>query len=315
MKRFRNIALLADNDSGMKKVLARAAKLAKSNGAKLKLIDVQPDFTREPHNIYSSKYLADIQSASTEQKLERLRKLWLSGGDSSVTAEFKVLAGTPFLEVIKEIIREKHDLLMKSAEERSRFKSILFGTTDMHLMRKCPCPLWVMKPTRKRKYQRVMAAVDPYSALGQNEDLNLKIMDLATSLTSEDNSELHIIHIWKLYGELILQGWRMKLPEHKIEQLLKNAEDQHKKLLNDLLSKYELNKIKHKIHILRGNAYELIPEAAHKNKIDLIVMGSLARSGVSGMFIGNTAEQVINQINCSVLTVKPEDFKTPVQID
>jgi nucleotide-binding universal stress UspA family protein len=46
--------------------------------------------------------------------------------------------------------------------------------------------------------------------------------------------------------------------------------------------------------------------------IDLLVMGTVCRTGISGFLIGNTAEEVLNQIDCSVLTVKPEGFVTPV---
>jgi len=57
----------------------------------------------------------------------------------------------------------------------------------------------------------------------------------------------------------------------------------------------------------------IIIDFAEKNKTDLIVMGTVGGSGLSGMLIGNTAEKVIAPINCSILTVKPENFQTPVQ--
>jgi nucleotide-binding universal stress UspA family protein len=47
--------------------------------------------------------------------------------------------------------------------------------------------------------------------------------------------------------------------------------------------------------------------------VELLVMGTVCRTGVAGFLIGNTAEGVLDQINCSVLTLKPEGFKTPVR--
>jgi nucleotide-binding universal stress UspA family protein len=41
-------------------------------------------------------------------------------------------------------------------------------------------------------------------------------------------------------------------------------------------------------------------------------MGTVAHSGVGGLFIGNTAEAILEPIECSVLAVKPEGFETPV---
>jgi nucleotide-binding universal stress UspA family protein len=50
-----------------------------------------------------------------------------------------------------------------------------------------------------------------------------------------------------------------------------------------------------------------------QKKVDLVVMGTVSRVGISGLLIGNTAERVLSSINASVLTVKPDGFKTPVK--
>ncbi len=59
----------------------------------------------------------------------------------------------------------------------------------------------------------------------------------------------------------------------------------------------------------------MIPELAYKEKVDLIIMGTVCRTGIAGFFIGNTAEKVLQQVHCSVLTVKPDGFATPVILD
>jgi nucleotide-binding universal stress UspA family protein len=59
----------------------------------------------------------------------------------------------------------------------------------------------------------------------------------------------------------------------------------------------------------------VIPDFAMEEQIDLIVMGTVGRSGISGLFIGNTAEKVLQKVDCSVLAVKPEGFVSPVKLD
>ena len=59
----------------------------------------------------------------------------------------------------------------------------------------------------------------------------------------------------------------------------------------------------------------MIVDYADKNGIDLIVMGTIGRSGLSGLLIGSTAEKVIDQVNCSVLTIKPDNFKSPITLN
>jgi universal stress protein E len=56
----------------------------------------------------------------------------------------------------------------------------------------------------------------------------------------------------------------------------------------------------------------VIPERAERKRADLIVMGTLSRSGVRGFLMGNTAEKILQKVDCSVLAVKPDGFVTPV---
>jgi universal stress protein E len=69
------------------------------------------------------------------------------------------------------------------------------------------------------------------------------------------------------------------------------------------------------VHLLEGEAGILIPKLAEEQQIDLIVMGTVARTGIEGYFIGNTAETVLNHASCSVLSVKPDGFVSPVKAD
>ena len=58
----------------------------------------------------------------------------------------------------------------------------------------------------------------------------------------------------------------------------------------------------------------MIPELAAEKEVELIVMGTVSRTGVAGFLIGNTAEKILGQVDCSVLTVKPDGFITPVRL-
>jgi nucleotide-binding universal stress UspA family protein len=44
-------------------------------------------------------------------------------------------------------------------------------------------------------------------------------------------------------------------------------------------------------------------------------MGTVARIGIPGLLIGNTAETILDQLDCSVLAVKPPGFVSPVALD
>jgi nucleotide-binding universal stress UspA family protein len=69
------------------------------------------------------------------------------------------------------------------------------------------------------------------------------------------------------------------------------------------------------VYLLKGEAERLIPELAKAREVELIVMGTVCRTGLAGFLIGNTAEKVLRQVDCSVLTIKPDGFITPVKLD
>ena len=66
--------------------------------------------------------------------------------------------------------------------------------------------------------------------------------------------------------------------------------------------------------LVHGEARERIPELARELRADLLVMGTVCRTGVPGFFIGNKAENVLPHVDCSVLAVKPKGFVTPVKV-
>ena len=66
---------------------------------------------------------------------------------------------------------------------------------------------------------------------------------------------------------------------------------------------------------MKGWARQEIPAVAKRIDADLVVMGTVGRTGVPGFIMGNTAETILNQINCSVLAIKPPGFSTPVTLE
>ena len=115
------------------------------------------------------------------------RGKWAEGLD----IKSRLLRGAPFLEIIKELVRGGHDLVIKPAEGRGGVSSLLFGSTDLHLLRKCPCPVWIIKPTKRKKHARILAAVDPDPGEKANAEFNTLILDLATSLAQREQRAAH----------------------------------------------------------------------------------------------------------------------------
>lgn len=308
MKRFKNILYFADGSSEVLPALHRAVKLAETNHARLTIIDVlEPVET--PSEI-ATRFGVNLRDILRERRLETLQGLAapFTTEDSLIYTE--VLFGTAFIEVIRAVRRGRYDLVIKAARPPADFSEHLFGSTDMHLLRKCPCPVWIDHPAAASPYANVLAAVDPLAPPGEGCDT--LVMDLASSLASREAAQLTVVHAWRLEGESMLRHGRLRLPKPELEELLQATESRHRDGLAALLRPYQMNPDDPGVHLSKGEPASVIRRLAEELPADLIVMGTVGRVGVPGFFIGNTAEEVLQTTKASVLAVKPADFVSPV---
>lgn len=314
MKRFKNILLVLEGNSSDRTSIRRAAWLARNNKARLTAAMVVPGFPIAMTAVSEVIAPGELERLVREDALRSIREATKSvRRQKDVKLELKVLYGKPFVEIILEVLRNKHDLVIHTAEEEGSLNERLFGTTTMHLMRKCPCPVWVVKPSRRRTYARVLAAIAPSVGDESAAALNRKVLELATSLATLQGGRLHVAHAWTLYGESILRG-SARLPRQELNRLLREEQQRAKTMLEELLKPFALDKRTTEVHLSKGHPEEIIPQVVRKERIDIVVMGTLSRAGVAGILIGNTAEKTLWQVDCSVLAVKPEGFVTPIQL-
>lgn len=311
MQPFKNILVFTDGDARSRVALDRAAALADENGAHLTALSILESLPCELQRLIAAVHPADLCDVAIKERWQKLDRLAARTWNGNAGFTTKVLGGSPFIEVIREVLRQEHDLPMMVAEGQGGLKDILFGSTSTHLMRKCPCPVWVMKPGRLRRYASVLAAVNPALSDADHNSLNVKIMQLATSLARSEGSQLHVVHTWTPIARwLRIAGSR--ITDSQLAKIDRSNESEHVNLFDELLSKVRLDDLKLQRHLLKGDASDLIPRLASRENIDVIVMGTVCRAGVPGLFIGNTAERVLGRVRCSMLTVKPQGFASPV---
>ncbi len=318
MQRFKNILLFCDFESKQNQAVSRAVSLASQNQAKLTVMSVVKEV---PSNmgmaitVISPDELFRMVIEGSQEKVDALVEDIRKQG---VDVASVVLTGTPFIEIIRQVLRGKHDLVIMAAEGKGGIKQRLFGSTSMHLMRKCPCPVWVVKPAKRTKYKKIMAAVDVTNDFPDDNNrgsLNPLIMELASSLARMDDSELHVVQVWSVYGEGYMQV-RGNMSDESLQELRRKNKHEYATRLDRLLSSVDMKGIISHRHMPRDmDIPKAIIKLEKKKAIDLLVMGTVCRTGLSGFIIGNTAEKVLSEVNCSVLTVKPEGFVTPVTLE
>jgi nucleotide-binding universal stress UspA family protein len=317
MKRFKNILCVVNTLEACAPVVERAVTLAGNNHADLTVIEVVPPLragTRMPKEGPSAADLQAALVAGRERGLETL----LAPYRQRLDVRSSVRTGTLFLEVVREVLRKGHDLVIKAPEDPSWLER-LFGSDDMHLLRKCPCPVWLTKAQAPQPYRRVLAALDvdvnrPDKERAAQHAMNRQILEIAGSLALTESAELHVAHAWEAIGESIMRGALLNTPEETIAAYIEGERRQCEAGLDALVREASgaADFPRPRIHLPRGSAREQIPALARRLKADLVVMGTVVRTGIPGLIIGNTAEMILDQLACSVLAVKPPGFVTPV---
>jgi len=204
MKGLKHILCVIEAGAACQCALERAVALAENNQASLTVVAVAGRIAAgiglPEHGLVPDDLQAEVVDAHARE-LETLTDAYRG----RIRMDTRVLVGTPFLEVIRDVLRNGHDLVIKCAEPADG-PGWFFGSDDMHLLRKCPCPVWLVKPESPKSYRRILAAVDvanyyPPAELQIRQALNDRIMEMACSLSVSEFAELHVARAWDAIGE------------------------------------------------------------------------------------------------------------------
>lgn len=319
MSRFSSILFVVDTAADNPAALQQAVALAQSHQAALTVCTVlESNPTRLPLSI-TAAILSELREFAVAEKHDLLVQMAKDIANDGLPIETAVLVGKPFVEVIRQVFNNCHDLVIKCAEKAVGVRDVLFGSTDMNLMRNCPCPVWIIKPADIAQCRRIMAAVDQDPEDELKDILNRQILEVSMSLALAEFGELHIVHAWEFFGEGLLRSVRSGHDHAEVDAMVEDEAVKRRRWVEDLLKSHSANAgedavdyVEPTIHSLKGPARRIIPAFAQEMDVDLIVMGTVSRGGISGFIMGNTAEEILGQIDCSVLTIKPPGFESPV---
>jgi nucleotide-binding universal stress UspA family protein len=308
VKRFKSILVHISADEPLQSKLHAAVDLAHRNDATLTLFDVVPSLPASRRILGTETSKLDVEEAMAEDRLEKLKTI--AGDLDADRIEVSVAHGTSYIEIIREVLTHNHDLIITAPDEPRRL-SFAGAATTMHLMRKSPVPVWVHSAGALGAHG-VAVAVGPFDTERRNMGLNRTLMQIASSLAAQKTEALHVISAWRLQGESMLRSSRSSFTDQEVSQMLTDARAEAQAEIDRLLSDVEPLPVPVEIHLSKGEPGLTVANLVDEIKPTTLVMGTIARTGLSGMIIGNTAEQVLGMIKTSVIAVKPEGFQSPV---
>lgn len=302
-------------ESNQDSALRQARQLCKAAGARLTLMTVLKTPSRRwtgSQQLPDSDTLKKILRERAENDLRALASDMESHG---IRTEICVAFGKPYVEVIHRVNAHLVDLVMLSAQPDAGVTGRLLGSTALHLIRKAPCPVWAVKTGNAEPPRHILAAVDlsedePDTTEEMRQSMNPTILRTAESISQMLKAELHVVQASQLENEGFLQI-HGGLDQTKIDAM-------NRELIRALQSRLARSCKEHLTtphvhpHVEKGPATQVISGLVKRKKIDLLVMGTMSRGGIAGLLIGNTAETLLQEAECSILALKPTGFTSPI---
>lgn len=311
MKAFKNILFVSNGVRDETQVIQQAVQLAANCDAALTIAIICPVFDANLDE-YQKSYEAFLLEKMSQTVATA--KLALALADKELIIKMDIeWVSTPDIRIVQRVLRNAHDLVIKAAECEASNKG--FKALDMALLRKCPCALYLYRPADDKKTAHIAVAVDPKEDETTGHELALRLLILADALATHFNARLSIISCWDFALERYMRtSVFLDVTQKEIDDISMNESRAHYAALRALVQQSEIKTEPAIIH-LKGNPAELIPSAIEVEGIDMLVMGTVGRTGIAGFIIGNTAEDIVQEVNCSLWAIKPQGFVSPVKTD
>jgi universal stress protein E len=312
MDYIKQILVIVDPTASEHPAIAKAALLAEKFKARIELFVCDTKSARE------MRLAAHVRTRPGEPFPVNIKALLetlaapLRGRGLDVTTEC-AHADALHVGLIDRTRRTNADLVVKDTHHHSLAQRTFLTNTDWQLIRGCPVPLLLTKNTKWASVPRIFAAVDPGHANDKPEMLDHWILEHAALLAQRLEGELHVVHAYLPMAIIgVAAAGNPPLTAAVMPEDLAVEETNRRKLVEPLLSEFQL--ASERIHLELGGPAQVLPHAAESLHADVLTMGAIARSGLKRIFIGSTAEDVLERLPCDALIVKPPNFSEHVAL-
>jgi universal stress protein E len=203
------------------------------------------------------------------------------------------------------------DLVVAETHSHRTGARAFLRNTDWELIRNCPVPLLLLKDARPYRRPRVLVSVDPFHAADKPASLDRALLEAGARLAGGLGGALHAVHAYLPLAMVVPTSVGAPMPVW----LPPEAEAEHergvRRAFDRLLSRAGVAPSRR--HLVSGSVPDALDEALAASRASILVMGAISRRGLKRLFIGNTAERVLDHVGCDVLVVKPRGFKSVIK--
>ena len=295
--------------------MRRAAWLASATGAELELLVCYYNEYLSGDSLFDSPSLdkaraeiMGIQSQHLEELAEPLRK-------DGVRVTTAAIWDHPLHDgIVRHAVTSGADLVVKDTHHHSAVARALLTNTDWNLIRSCPMSLWLVKPNVFGDAPAFIAAIDPMNEHDKPAALDDEILQLCKMLADRVGGDVHAFHSYDPRIAVATATANAYIPVSlPLDEIEQQMHEDHQKRFGEITSFHSLDD--DKAHLVSGLTHEELPLLAEKLDAAVVVMGAVSRNRWKRLFIGATAERTMEHLPCDLLIVKPDWFRTPVDME
>jgi universal stress protein E len=299
--RENTILVVVDPASGTHQpALERASWLAKQAGARLELFGCDYDPAIDGLSAIPAPDAREQWLSRLRARLEELAAPLRAQG---LTVSVDAVSQHPFERaIVAKAAAHDYWLVAKDTHHNNLLQRTLLSNVDWHLIRDCPVPLLLVKDRALAVEPNVLAAVDPVNEHDKPAALDDLIFTFAADLARVLRGHVQVMHSYAA-------PMGAELPP----DVVKVIAEQHRSALKSFLDTHAV--LAAKTYLYEGLAHESLQKAAVDHAADFVVMGAVARRGLKRLFIGSTAERVLDRLPCDLVIIKPLEFEVPADVE
>lgn len=304
---YQKLLAVIDPDREQQKALIRAIHLAEKSAASVTAFLSIYDFSYEMTTMLSIEERESMRQAVIEDRTAWLTDMLQDYSNSNIAIDVKVVwHNRPFEAILHEALEGNYELILKGTHQHDKLKSVIFTPTDWHLMRKSHIPVLLVKEHAWPDNGQILAAINAGTEDQDHQSLNEKISQNALHFCQVLNASTHFVNSFP--GTPV--NIAIEIPEFDPQSYNESVKKHHEAAMLEHANRYHVPG--ENCHVNEGLPEDVIPQVANEIDAELVIIGTVGRQGLSAALIGNTAEHVIDMLDCDVLAVKPEGFTSPL---
>lgn len=309
MTYYQKILAVIEPEETRQKSLARAFEIARKTGASITAFLTIYDFSYEMTTMLSLDERETMRQAVVDDRTDWLSEIVENTlGDGSVSIDIKVVwHNRPYESVIYEVIDNHYDLIVKGTQQHDTLKSVIFTPTDWHLLRKAPTPVLLVKEHDWPTNGEIIAAVNVGTPDEAHASLNELVTQSALNFASMLSANVNLVNSYP--GTPV--NIAIEIPEFDPQGYNESVKTFHQESMQKHAAQFGVDT--DKCFIQEGLPEDVLPKVAKQIDAELVIIGTVGRQGISAALIGNTAEHVIDALDCDVLALKPAGFECPIK--